>query len=330
MALTKETLSSDNQSDFVYRPLAFSPWDRVFDSDGNLLDESRDDISEDSRMNSYGLAFRTAERATQNMRSNESFMADDELRDVAFLGLLSIIADQANRNDRYNCTETRSRLAEQYPESHEQIIYGTASHSQLAQTVLDNDSRITSLEVARHTHAAEWEYGHNVNEDVRTELLGNPDLQAVPLDSEPRFKIKGFYDRAILGERKRSIMEFMGGKVLLVMRLNFLLDTKATDMPSTIKRHIRQERQKQESREHGNYDFTAENELLLDVLDDDYIRRPLGHEKPNFIVPLQTGYYVYSQEAHEREKEIAQQEALRREVREAHNRDFWVKFGSES
>lgn len=330
MALTKEALSPDSQSDFEYRPLALSPWDMAFNSNGELIDKSQNDTIETSRTNSYGLAFRTVEQAIQNMKNHVPFAIDDELPKVASSALLSIITDQASRNDRYNSPETRERLAEQYPENYEQIIYGTASHGQLARTVLDNDQQITSLEVARHTHAAEWEYGHNVNEDVRSELLRNSALQAVPLYEEPRFKIKGFYDRAILGERKRNIMEFMGGKALLVMRLNFLLDTGADDMPTTIKRHINREREKQESREHGNYDFTAENQLLLERLDDDYIRRPLSHEKPNFIVPLQTGYYVYSPEAHEREKQQEQAEEQRKKARVPLVKQYWAQFGSES
>lgn len=305
MALTKEPfLLQDSQSTFAYRPLALSPWRHVFDMHGNLAPGLEDD-----KYSSRDLATYVAEQSVKVCTS-----LDHDLARTALFALDSTIADQAGRNARYNTSAMRGRLAERYSEDAEDILYGVTSPARLVQTVIENDDLVTSLEVARYTHVDEWKLVHNINEDVPNELLGS-DFDAATLDDAPKYKIKGFYERAILAERKRHIMSFMGGSAILVMRLNFLIDCKSPDLPVEIAHHIQQERGKLHAREQKGYNFDAENELLRDALDNQYVR---ASNAVNFIVPVQTGHYVYSPSAHEREKqeEVAKKAEQERKARE--------------
>ncbi len=312
MTERSDTGSSKPWPEKIYQPLGLDPWSQVFHQDGSLA-YSHEPLPADSfarqlheeRRSSYQLAMEVADQTVTSL-------TDEELREVATTGLMTTLTDQAGRNGKYNTAIIRNRLYQQYDaEDYAAILYGTARPEQLAQTVIENDDQLVSLEVARHSHVNQWEYEQDVNLDVRRWLAEAPLLGAEQLTDAPRYKIKGFFERAVLVERKRHVMALLGGTALVVMRLNFLLDKKAADIPHDVRRHIAAEEAKLGDRRSPRYDFNAENELLCSQLDNRYIRRLVSDDKPDFVVPLQTGYYVYSPDAHAGEKQAEQAELQR-------------------
>ncbi|MFZ1361221.1 MAG: hypothetical protein WAS27_04340 [Candidatus Saccharimonadales bacterium] len=328
MALTKEPifLPQTNDTASPYRPLALSPWRPVFDKYGELADSStvRKYSSRDlaTQVGEYSVA-----RLQRQMERERGDKLDDELSRTALLALDATIADQSSRNSRYDTLETQSHLRAAYPDDAEAILYGTTPPEVLAKTLIENHTLITSLEVARYTHVGQWRLKDNINEDVPSALT-DARLDAKELSDVPKYKIKSFElsKRWVLAERKRTIMSAMGGQALLVMRLNFLIDGKSGALDSTIAMHIAQERKKQFERKAGGYNFDAENELLRDAFDDTYVRS--GNEVP-FIVPLQTGYYIWSPEAHELEKKREAAKKLAQQARAAEQRALFAQLDAQ-
>lgn len=314
---TRSHYSERTNSDYR-RPLGLDSWKSVFDpSTGVLLGEA--DIAViplSDRVGARELAVRAGERSVASIR-------DDRVRTIAGYALTATITDQAARNDRYNQPGAHARLAAKFsPERHRELTYGTAPIEDLASVVRDKDIPIVSLEFTRHSHGNNWQYGDNINHDTRRELFGYG-LAAQPLSNLPTYKIKGFYDQAVLIERKRRVASLFGGDVLVVMRLNMLIDQCSDDIDLAISRLIDDERGKLEDRERASYDFSAENELLGELLDD-YVRSPADKKALQYLTPLQTGYYGYSPEKHDAEKRAAHAAKVEKAKREAENRAYWL------
>lgn len=311
-----------------YQPLGLDPWTEAFDIEGNLLaidslsnydDDYSNQLSPD-RYSSYQLAMEVAE-------ANADELADSELRNVAIAGLMTSLTDQASRNSKANSSQLLESLTKQYGQSDANaLIFGKARADRLAQTVLDNDDKLVSLEIARYSHVNQWQLVDDVNQDVRQLLSQTANLQAEDLGDRARYKIKGFYERAVLIERKRHVMKLLGGKAIVVMRLNFLIDKQSQSLPLRLQHHIGQEEDKLLDRSLPRYDFNAENDLLYELLESSYIS-PNSHdevEQPEFIVPLQTGYYTYSPEALSREKQDERHESRRQEFTAITTKNRWA------
>ena len=325
MALRKEPVFSPegNTHPSPYRPLALSPWEVVFDQYGNLTD-----LPAAKKYTSRDLATQVGENSVARLQREIELRGDKsrsgDLGHTALLALYSTITGQSSRNSRYDTPETQARIRESYPDDADKILYGAVTPEVLAKTLIENDDLITSLEVARYTHLGQWQLAHNINKDVPA-ALASAKLGAEELSDEPRYKIKSFElsERWVLAERKRRIMSLMGGEALLVMRLNFLIDCESTELDPSVAQHIKQERQKQFERGGKGYDFNAENELLLEEFDDNYVR---SANEVDFIVPIQTGHYVYSPAALELEKERQAIAEVQRQKNAAKQREFFASL----
>lgn len=312
----------------TYQPLGLDPWTEAFDLDGNLdltdseyMDEGSgfSKTLDSKRRSSYQLAIETAELNVERVH-------DTEMRDMAIAGLMTTLTDQAGRNSRYCTTEAVDRLRDQYGTSeYPSVLFGKADPAKLANAVLENDDKIVSLEVARYSHVNRWSSSTDVNSDIYDHLMDSTEIMAEKVGKEPRYKIKGFYDRAVLVERKRHVMHLLGGKAVVVKRLNFLIDKEAESLPDEIDQHITNEVIRLLDRQAPMYDFNAENDILHSQLEDKYVGSAASRDSkiPDFILPLQTGYYVYSPEALKREKQLEYDDIVQREVSALATRERW-------
>ena len=100
----------------------------------------------------------------------------------------------------------------------------------------------------------------------------------------------------------------------------------AQSLPVEIQQHINLEEDKLLDRSLPRYDFNAENDLLYDQLEDRYIHPDVDNETitSDFIVPLQTGYYVYSPEALANEKQNERRESRRQEFTAISTKNRWA------
>ena len=310
----RHTFASDYR-----RPLGLASWQRVFDpKDGTLLDTGEiEDLPFSERASAHDLATTTA---LESVRA----IANPTTRYIAGLALMSTISDQASRNDRYNVDPVTERIRERYGEDkYREIIFGTAPIPILAGVVADDDISVTSVELARHSHGSSWKRGEDINEDTRKELF-NSDMNASPRSDAPNYKIKGFYDQAALIERKRKVAQLFGGKVVVVMRINMLIDQRSSDIPAHVSQLIDSERAELENRKSKDYDFSKENQILKDLLDKKYVRTPVDKKKQlDFLTPLQTGYYAYSIGKLAVEKQADHAAKQEKYEREAANRAYW-------
>lgn len=307
------------QLDMSYRrPLGLESWQAAFDpQNGRLLD------AEEAAAAPFSAKVSAQQLATRVAQESIRAMPDERTRGIAEIALMSTISNQASRNDRYNTPHTHTQLAELYPaELHRAITFGTAPLPDLASVVAADNIPVASLELARHSHGNNWRHGDNINQDTRSEIF-ETDLDAQPLKNEPNYKIKGFYDAAVLIERKRKIASLLGGKVTVVMRLNMLIDQSCDDIQPSVSQLIDYERSQLERRQGSAYDFSKENTVLKKLLDD-YVRTPVDRKALNFLTPLQTGYYVYSPEKHADEKELDHRKRLQQKASEAANREYWL------
>lgn len=312
---TREAFAPDYR-----RPLGLDSWQRVFNPEnGALLGiEEMEDMPLFKRASAHDLA--TA-AALESVRT----IANPTTRYIAELALMSTISDQASRNDRYNVNPTtHDRIREMYGEDkYREIVFGTASIPTLAEVVADDDIPVTSVELARHSHGSSWKIGEDVNKDTRKELFGS-DMSAVSLSYAPHYKIKGFYDQAALIERKRKVVQLFGGEVVVVMRINMLIDQRGSDIPAHVSQLIDSERAELENRKSRDYDFSQENRILKELLDKDYVRTPVDKKKRlDFLTPLQTGYYAYSIGKLAAEKQADHAAKQEKYEREAANRAYW-------
>ncbi len=291
-----------SQSDWQrYHPLALDAWTPVYHTEvGTFMPDASQQHPDARRFLSSSV-----DQAQRVALKEVSSLEDGNLREFAAQAILHLTTNQANRNSRYFNNSTKAWLEEAYPDQEERyaIQYGDASQAELARVVRDHDDKITSLELARHTHIGAWQRGDDINTYVRTQLLEDTGLDVMEKKGNPpRHKIKMFGEGVALAERKRAVM-CVGARVLTVMRFSYLIDRTHPDTPESLQELIQEEYSyfKQRQREDGEYNFDKENELLSSLVDS-HVRNRDFREKPKYIIPLQTGYYAYSEEAHQREK----------------------------
>lgn len=312
---SQTTLDSERQR---FHPIALDTWTAAFDTrtDTLVADDRRHAIPRDNLWSSYDYARAIAV-------AEAALLQPEYLRSFGELALCSSVTNQAGRNGRYFTAQTMQRLEEVYPDPSDRyaVQFGDALPQDLTRFLCDNDDIVTSLEVARDTHINAWRSGHDVNGYVRMQLLDDPELGAeFDRDDIPRHKIKTFgalFEQGgvvagpVLAERKRTVMRFVGG-VELVMRFNYLIDQHDPSIDAKLSSLIEDERKQFAKRDSGkSYNFEAENEMLRGLVDHS-VRNPDFQDKPSYIIPLQTGYYVYSPSAHEAEKKriLAEEKAV--------------------
>lgn len=194
--------------------------------------------------------------------------------------------------------EQYERVKPWLTERHIDYIQGKKSPSELV-LFLHATEPLQSIEVARRTHLA-WNMYDEVDHPVRGDLDDNPILYTQAIKSEPLYRIKNLNvadhtdQYYVQIDRKRTIRQHFGGKVLTIVRNSLVLHDIDGSMPSEVRQHIREEREDARGRaEYGDgrdYDYDKHSQVLLEHLEEHILNRRTD-EPLSWATPILTTYY---------------------------------------
>lgn len=190
-------------------------------------------------------------------------------------------------------------------EKHIDFIRGDKSPDELT-LFLFVTSRLQSIETARRT-SRKWNMYNEIDRPVRDSLDQNPFLHTENLKSAPLYRIKNLniVDRTngndspdsffVQVDRKRTVRQHFGGKVLTIVRNSYVLHDINKAMPEDVRQLIRDQREMAldpSLREiEQDYDYDQHLELLKNYLEPAVTQRSTS-EQPTWAAPIATGYYA--------------------------------------
>lgn len=256
------------------RPLALNPWV----ADGP---------------NSYTAAIDAVNKAIDPER--DSFLASNiELTQFMQHALYDRITSQSQAN-----YEQFKRVEPHLSAAHEPYIQGDMMPSDLV-LFLYATRGLESIEIARRTHH-DWNVYTTVDEPIRKNLDQNPILYTNSIKSDPLYRIKNLNiinhvdDYYAQVDRKRTVRQHFGGKVLTIVRKSLVLHNHNGKMPREVRQHIREEREKvlndRRAREKdSSYNYDKHSMILYDHLED-HILNTRVEKHMSWAVPILTNYY---------------------------------------
>lgn len=255
------------------RPLALNPWE----AEGS---------------NSYAAAIDAVNQAIKPER--DSFLsAHPLLVDFMKNALYDRIASQSQANyEQFKQVEPRLSLA------HESYVQGDKHPSDLV-LFLFATKDLESIEIARRTHH-EWNMYDEVDFPVRNDLDQSPLLYTNSIKSQPLYRIKNLNvvmnsdDYIVQVDRKRTVRQHFGGKVLTIARNSLVLHNLNATMPREVRHHIREERDSAIGSNAGkntsDYNYDKHSMVLHDYLEDAVLNRK-SDDQLTWAVPILTTYY---------------------------------------
>lgn len=242
--------------------------------------------------NSYSAAISAIDEVMDSVK-------DDYLNDHPFLadfmmkGLYHRIGKQSEQN--YVQYE---RVKPWLTEAHTDYVQGNKTPSELVLFLYVTEP-LQSIEIARRTHR-EWNMYEEVDYPVRSDLDDDPILYTQAIKSEPLYRIKNLNitDRTdqyyVQIDRKRTIRQHFGSKVLTIVRNSLVLHDLDGSMPNEVRRHIREEREDALGRmRHDNdsdYDYDKHSQVLQEHLEEHILNRR-SEEPLTWAMPILTTYY---------------------------------------
>jgi hypothetical protein len=203
------------------------------------------------------------------------------------------IVDQSESNYRQYL-----RVSERLTEAHTNYIQGNKSPDQLTLFLYVTDE-LQSIETGRRTDI-HWGCFPIIDRLVRDGLDANPLLYTQSVKSRPVYRIKNLNltenndQYYVLVDRKRTVRQHFGGKVLTIVRKSFVLHNDADgSMPSDIQKYIRSQRD--DARRVKDYDYDQHSELLWHYMEE-HVTSGSSNEKPAWIMPVMTTYYAVRRE----------------------------------
>lgn len=186
------------------------------------------------------------------------------------------------------------RVQPHLTDAHSDYVQGNKEPDELTM-FLYVTSALQSIETSRRTNR-EWDMYSAVDLPVRDSLDTNPLLYTQPIKSTPLYRIKNLnltdkpdHDYVLI-DRKRTVRQHFGGKVLTIVRNSFVLHNDANDrMPSDIRRYIHMQREN--ARRVENYNYDQHSDALREYMEDHVINRSKG-QKPGWMLPVMTTYYA--------------------------------------
>lgn len=204
------------------------------------------------------------------------------------------IASQSQAN--YNQYQL---VAPKLNQLHTEYIQGDKTPSDLT-LFLHATPNLQSIETARRT-SRHWNMYHEVDRPVRDDLDAHPLLFTQSIKSEPLYRIKNLniFDATdnyfVQIDRKRTVRQHFGGKVLTIARNSLVLHNLSGLMPPEIKQYVSDQRAlaidqtRRQTNEDYNYD--QHSELLRDYLEE-YVLQRNSAKHPTWAIPIATGYYA--------------------------------------
>jgi hypothetical protein len=236
--------------------------------------------------NSYGAAIDAVKEVFDPAK--DAFLGDNPAL-TAFMtnALYDRIAQQSQENyGQY------LRIEPRLTDDHTEFTQGNKSPAELT-LFLFVTQNLQSIETARRTRR-QWNVYDEVDHPVRSDLDANPLLYTKAIKSAPLYRIKNLNvaDRAdqyyVQIDRKRTIRQHFGGRVLTIARNSLVLHNTDKSLPRDIRILITDEREKARS---GNYDYDEHSDVLHDHLEEHMLHH---HDDvgPSWATPIQTSYYA--------------------------------------
>lgn len=190
------------------------------------------------------------------------------------------------------------RVEPHLTEAHRDYVQGNKSPDELTLFLYVTDA-LQSIETGRRTDV-QWGRRPVIDRAVRRSLDANPLLYTQSIKSKPVYRIKNLNltettdQYYVLVDRKRTVRQHFGGRVLTIVRHSFVLHNDAEDaMPADIQRYI--SAQRNDARRVKDYDYNQHSELLRRSMEkhvtDKSLNTGLG-----WILPVMTTYYAVRRE----------------------------------
>lgn len=201
-------------------------------------------------------------------------------------------------------TATRASLAQQAARNHlvgplesiDEDLYWRAQNGLLlpheAVGLLDSQSSMKSIELARLTHLGDWDTNDKIDTPVRHDLEQG-DIDTVALHYDSYFKLVGIdktqAPSTIEVKRKREVYSHLGGGVLSVV-VNHILVDLTDKSPET--RDLRKSVHDSLASFRGGDIYTDKRRHYLRETLESFMRTKDSGQIPGSIMPLSTIYYA--------------------------------------
>lgn len=186
------------------------------------------------------------------------------------------------------------RVEPHLTEAHTDYIQGNKSPDELTMFLYATDA-LQSIETGRRTEI-HWGCYPMIDRSVRHNLDSNPLLYTRSIKSKPVYRIKNLNlsenpdQYYVLVDRKRTVRQHFGGKVLTIVRNSFILHNDSDDgMPADVQRYISSQRDY--ARRVKDYDYNQHSELLQQSMEAHVIEK-CSSAAPGWILPVMTTYYA--------------------------------------